>query len=69
VKSLGRGVIDFVVGDDVWVAVLVLVLLATAAFLVHVGAAPFWLLPVGVPAVLWGSLDRARRRAASNPGP
>ena len=62
-RSLGRGIVDFVVGDDVWVAVAIVALLSAAAFLVHVGAEPWWLLATGVPAALWVSLLRARRAA------
>ena len=58
-----RGVVDFVVGDDLWIAVAVLLLLAAAAGLVHIGGEAWWLLPVGVPAALWVSLQRARRGA------
>jgi len=67
VRDLGRGIVDFVVGDDVWVAVAIGALLAAAAFLVHVGAEPWWLLATGVPAALWVSLLRARRKADPRP--
>ena len=62
-KRIGRGVIEFVVGDDVWIAVAVVVLLTAAAALVRIGGEAWWLLPVGVPATLWVSLLRARRKA------
>ena len=62
-RRIARGIVDFVVGDDVWIAVAVLLLLAVAAALVHVGGKAWWLLPVGVPAALWVSLQRARRGA------
>jgi len=61
-KRIGRGVIEFVVGDDVWIAVAVVVLLTAAAALVRIGGEAWWLLPVGVPATLWVSLLRARRK-------
>ena len=60
-SGLGRGIVDFVVGDDVWIAVAVALLLAAAAALGQLGGNPWWLLPVGVPAALWVSLARARR--------
>lgn len=60
-RRLTRGIVDFVVGDDVWIAVGVLALLAVAAGLVQLGTEAWWLLPVGVPAALWVSLQRARR--------
>lgn len=64
-RSLIRGTIDFVVGDDVWVAVAVVVLLATTAGLVRLGEAGWWALPLGVPVALWISLRRASRRATA----
>jgi hypothetical protein len=63
VSRLVHGIVDFVVGDDLWIAVAVAVLLAGAAALVHLGGDAWWLLPVGVPAALWVSLQRARRTA------
>ena len=62
-RGIWRGVVDFVVGDDIWIAVAVVVLLAGGAALVDLGANAWWLLPVGVPAALWASLARARREA------
>ena len=62
-RRVARGVVDFVVGDDVWIAVAVLVLLAATAVLVRIGGEAWWLLPAGVPAALWISLVRARRQA------
>ena len=61
-RRVARGVVEFVVGDDVWIAVAVLVLLAVAALLVRIGGEAWWLLPAGVPAALWISLVRARRQ-------
>ena len=66
-RRLAHGVVDFVVGDDVWIAVAVLLLLAGAAALVRLGGEAWWLLPIGVPASLWISLQRARRRARLAP--
>ena len=63
VRGLWHGIVDFVVGDDIWIAVAVLVLLAVAAAAVHFGADAWWLLAVGVPAALWVSLQRAQRAA------
>ena len=60
-RQLAHGIVDFVVGDDLWIAVAVVALLAGAAALVHLGGDAWWLLPVGVPAALWISLQRARR--------
>ena len=61
-RRVARGLVDFVVGDDIWIAVSVLVLLAAAAALVRIGGEAWWLLPAGVPAALWISLVRARRQ-------
>ncbi len=55
-----RAVVDFVVGDDLWVAVAVLALMGLVAVAVQLGSDPWWLLPTGVPVVLWVSLVRAR---------
>jgi len=63
VRRVARGVVDFVVGDDIWIAVAVLALLAATAVLMRIGGEVWWLLPAGVPAALWISLVRARRQA------
>lgn len=62
-RRLARGILDFVVGDDVGIAVAVLLLLVATAAVVRVGGEAWWLLPLGVPVALWASLQRARRRA------
>jgi len=62
-RGLWHGMVNFVVGDDIWIAVAVAVLLAVAAVAVHLGVDAWWLLAVGVPAALWISLQRARRVA------
>ena len=62
-RDVWHGIVDFVVGDDIWIAVAVLVLLAVAAAAVHLGADAWWLLAAGVPVALWVSLQRARRTA------
>lgn len=66
-RRLVHGVVDFVVGDDVWIAVAVLLLLAGAAALVRLGGEAWLLLPIGIPTSLWISLKRARRRARVPP--
>jgi hypothetical protein len=60
-RSVIRGIVDFVVGDDSWIAVAVVLLLGTAAALERLDIDAWWVLPVGVPAALWVSLARARR--------
>ena len=62
-RGIWHGIVDFVVGDDIWIAIAVLVLLAVAAAAVHLGADAWWLLAAGVPVALWVSLQRARRSA------
>ena len=62
-SNLWHGIVDFVVGDDIWIAIAVLVLLAVAAVAVHLGADAWWLLTAGVPVALWVSLRRALRTA------
>lgn len=59
-----HGVVAFVVGDDVWIAVSVALLVGLAAALVGFGLDPWWLLPAGVPAALAVSLARASGTAA-----
>jgi hypothetical protein len=61
VKGLARGIVDFVVGDDIWIAVAVLLLLVATAAVARVGSEAWWLLALGVPTSLWTSLWRARR--------
>ena len=60
-RNLVRGVVGFVVGDDIWIAVAVALLLGVAALLDRLDLAAWWTLPVGVPVALWISLVRARR--------
>lgn len=62
-RGIWNGIVDFVVGDDIWIAIAVVVLLAVGAALVGLGANAWWLLPLGVPAALWSSLLRERRKA------
>lgn len=62
-RRLVHGIVGFLVGDDLWIAVAVVLLLATAAVFVHLGGDAWWLLPLGVPGALWVSLQRARRGA------
>ena len=62
-RSVVRGIVDFIVGDDIWIAVAVVLLLGIAAALERLDVNAWWGLPIGVPAVLWVSLLRARRRS------
>jgi hypothetical protein len=56
-----RAVVDFVVGDDLRIAVGVVVSLTLAALGTSAGFNPWWLLPLAVPAVLGASLRRGLR--------
>jgi hypothetical protein len=62
-KRVWDGIVQFVVGDDIWIAISVVVLLGAAALLVQVGGDAWWLLALGVPIALWVSLARVRRAA------
>jgi hypothetical protein len=62
VKRVVAAIVDFVVGDDVWVAVGVASAIVVTAALSHLGANPWWLLPSAVPAIVAISLLRATRR-------
>ena len=66
-RHVWHGVVEFVVGDDIWIAAAVAVLLALAGLLVHVGAEAWFILPVGVPLAVWLSLRRATRNAGGAP--
>ena len=53
------GVLDFVVGDDVWTAVAVVLAVFATALVVGSGLDPWWLLPVAVPLAVLRSVTRA----------
>ena len=55
-NTIVRGVADFVVGDDIWIAVAVALLLGIAALLERLDVDAWWTLPIGVPVALWISL-------------
>jgi hypothetical protein len=61
VRRALSGVVDFVVGDDVWTAVLVVVTVAATAVVVRTGFYVWWLLPVVVPLAVLSSVKRAAR--------
>jgi succinate dehydrogenase/fumarate reductase cytochrome b subunit len=54
---------DFVVGDDWRLAVGAVVLVTAVYVLAHHGVNAWWLLPIGVAAILGVSLGVAARRA------
>ncbi len=59
VESLGRFIWDFVVGDDWWIAVGVILALALTAVIAGTGIAAWWIVPVAVAALLVLSVWRA----------
>jgi hypothetical protein len=68
VRRAWHGVVDFVVGDEPWIAIAVVLLVAAAAVGAQLGDDAWWILPAGVPATLWFSLVRARRAAERGGG-
>lgn len=63
-RGVVRGILAFVVGDDIWIAVAVALLLGIAAALERLDLDASWVLPVGIPAALWISLVRVRRHSS-----
>ena len=57
----GRAVWDFVVGDDPWTALGVVVALGVTAIVAGAGAPAWWIMPLAVVALLALSLRRAVR--------
>jgi hypothetical protein len=55
---------DFVVGDDWRAAIGVALAIGAAAAVVAAGVNDWWLIPLGVAAVLWLSLRREVQRAS-----
>jgi hypothetical protein len=58
VRAFGRFWWDFIVGDDVRSAAALAVLLAVTWLLTDRGLDVWWLLPVGVAAILIGAVRR-----------
>lgn len=63
VARAGRGVWNFVVGDDWRLAVGVAAAIGLVAVLVGLSLNAWWVLPVAVPALLWGSVSGPARRS------
>jgi hypothetical protein len=59
VRRIVAGVLDFVVGDDVWTALAVVVAVAATAVVVQAGLHAWWLLPLVVPLAVFVSVRRA----------
>jgi hypothetical protein len=59
VRRAVAGVVDFVVGDDVWTALAVVLAVVATALVVHTGLDAWWLLPVAVPLAALSSVRRA----------
>jgi hypothetical protein len=59
VRRAVAGVVDFVVGDDVWTALAVVLAVVATALVVHAGLDAWWLLPVAVSLAVLSSVRRA----------
>jgi hypothetical protein len=59
VRRFVAAVVDFVVGDDLWVAVGILVAIGATALADHAGLDAWWLLAAAVPLVVGASVFRA----------
>jgi hypothetical protein len=60
-RAVAKFLYGFLIGDDVWIAVVVAVALGLTAVLAGAGVAAWWILPLAVVAVLSISLHRATR--------
>jgi hypothetical protein len=60
-KAFGQFWYDFVVGDDRRVAAGVVVAMGATALLSQGDASAWWLMPIAVVALLYGSLRRATK--------
>ena len=60
-KRVVSAVVGFLIGDDVWLAAAVLVLLAVTAALVRLDVVAWWVLPLGTPAAVRLSVQRVAR--------
>jgi hypothetical protein len=62
-RSVLRGVFEFVVGDDWRIALGIVIALAVTALVATSALAAWWVLPLAVLALLGDSLRRAARSA------
>jgi hypothetical protein len=62
-RAFGAFLYDFLVGDDPWLAVLVVAALAVTGILAGAGVAAWWVLPPAVVAGLAVSVHRAARKS------
>ena len=60
--AFGRFLYDFVVGDDITIAIGVVAALALTAAFPNIGGGAFWIVPVVVVAVLGVSVARVARK-------
>ena len=60
-RRAAGAVSDFVIGDDVWVAVGVAGAIVLTGAITRLAIDPWWLLPLAVPAIVAVSLLRATR--------
>jgi 1,4-dihydroxy-2-naphthoate octaprenyltransferase len=59
VRRALAGVLDFVVGDDVWTALAVVIAVVATALVVRTGLDAWWLLLLVVPLAVLRSVRRA----------
>ncbi len=62
VVGLGRYLYEFVVGDDITIAIGVVLALAVTAAFPNVGGGAFWIVPAVVVALLGVSVARVARK-------
>ncbi len=65
--SIGTAILEFVIGEDWWAAMAVVVTLAIVLWSVHLGANWWWLLPLAVSAIVVLSVARATRAKPESP--
>jgi hypothetical protein len=68
IRNFGMFWYDFIVGDDVTIAIGVVVALALTALLAHNHVTAWWLLPIAAVLLLIASLFRVARKANNHRG-
>jgi hypothetical protein len=63
IAALGRFAYEFVVGDDISIAIVVVCAIALTRAFPSVGGGAFWIVPAAVVGVLGLSLARVARKA------
>jgi len=68
IRNFGMFWYDFVVGDDITIAIGVVIALAVTALLAHNHVTAWWLLPIATVLLLVASLVRVARKANNRRG-